>query len=67
MTERVDDGALGDRTGDLELDLPADPGQGPQVAGENDPDHDSVWTSTETTGGRSRATAFQLSPASAEA
>ena len=33
---------------------------------EHDPDHGSVWASTERTAGRSRTIAFQVSPASAE-
>src|SRR3989454_6290682 len=34
---------------------------------DNADDHDSVWTSTETTEGRSRTMGSQLSPASADA
>ena len=47
--------------------LPAHAGQGPQVRGQLDPDHGSVWTSTESTDGRSLTTADQVSPLSADA
>src|SRR5260221_634862 len=63
----VEHRALGGGADDLDLHLAADPRQGPQVAGEDDSDHESVWTSTETTGGRSWTIAFQLSPASVDA
>ena len=40
--------------------------QFPQMEGKRDPDHGSVWTSTETTAGRSRTMGAQLSPALAD-
>jgi hypothetical protein len=56
------------RTADhVERHLPGDTGQGPEVVGEHDADHGSVWTSTERTAGRSRTIGAQLSPESAEA
>jgi hypothetical protein len=38
----------------------------PQMRRKYDPDHDSVWTSTESTAGRSRTMGAQLSPASGD-
>ena len=37
------------------------------MRGENDPDHGSVWTSTDSTAGRSRTIGVQLPPESGEA
>src|SRR6266851_403514 len=51
----------------VELHLAADARQSPQMWREYDSDHGSVWTSTESTAGRSRTMGAQLSPASAEA
>jgi RNA polymerase sigma factor (sigma-70 family) len=65
--ERVKDRADRGRAIDLERDLSAYTCQRSQVKWENDPDHVSVWTSTETTAGRSRTIGDQLSPASADA
>src|SRR5688572_8905715 len=65
--ERVEDRALRGRSVDVELQLPVDARERPQVRRQHDPDHGSVWTSTETTDGRSRTIGAQLSPASAEA
>src|SRR5436309_586395 len=65
--ERVEDRALRDRTVDLERHLAADVRQLPQVRREDDPDHGSVWASTDSTAGRSRTMGAQLSPASADA
>src|SRR5262245_6219008 len=65
--ERVEHRALGGRSLHPELHLAVDPREGPQVSREHHPDHRSVWTSTETTAGRSRTMAVQLSPAFAEA
>src|ERR1700730_1007427 len=51
----------------LELHLALNLGEIPQMRREGDPDHARVWTSTESTAGRSRTMGFQLSPASADA
>src|SRR5205807_10091739 len=55
------------RASDLELDHAADAGQYLKIFRQNDLDHDSVWTSTDSTGGRSRTIASQLSPPSGDA
>src|SRR5579859_3080223 len=66
--EGVEDRALRHRALDFELDLAAGFGQRSQVLREFDPDrHFNVCTSTESTAGRSRTIAFQLSPASLDA
>ena len=53
---------------DVELHLAADVRERSQVGRQHDPDgHGSVWASTDTTDGRSRTTAVQLSPALADA
>src|SRR5947208_5660133 len=65
--ERVEDRALRGLTLDLELHLAVDARERPQMCREHDPDHASVWTSTDTTDGRSRTMGAQLSPASADA
>src|SRR5258708_4352995 len=65
--ERVEDRALRGRTLDVELHFTGDVRQPPQVWREDNPDHGSVWTSTESTAGRSRTMGVQLSPASADA
>src|SRR5437899_1965604 len=65
--ERVEDRALRDLTLDVELHLAVDVCEGPQMGREHDSDHGSVWTSTDTTDGRSRTMGAQLSPASADA
>src|SRR6266853_4235340 len=65
--ERVEDGRARDRAGaDVELHLVANVRQGAQVRREDDADHRRVWTSTDSTAGRSRTTGVQLSPASAD-
>ncbi len=51
---------------DLNLHLAVHAGEGPQVRRNHDADHGSVWTSTESTAGRSRTMGAQVSPASAE-
>src|SRR5262249_36008203 len=56
-----------DRGADAERPPPVGGRRRPQVRGERDPDHGSVWTSTDTTDGRSRTMGVQLSPASADA
>src|SRR6266699_4011062 len=65
--QRVEHRALGDLARDLEFHLAAGLGERAQVRGEHHPDHDSVWTSTDSTAGRSRTIGAQLSPASADA
>ena len=65
--QRVQHRSLGDRPVDLEFHLAVDVRERPQVCGEHHPDHDSVWTSTDSTAGRSRTIGAQVSPASAEA
>src|SRR2546427_11844797 len=65
--ERVEDRALCGLTLDVELQLAGDVRQRPQMRREHDPDHGSVWTSTDTTDGRSRTMGAQLFPASADA
>src|SRR5439155_15774865 len=64
--EGVEERALRGRTLDVELHLAVDARERPQMCRQHDPDHGSVWTSTDTTDGRSRTMAFQLSPASAD-
>src|SRR5574341_113218 len=64
---RVQDRAQRRRTLNLELNLSADARQRPQMMREHDSDHGSVWTSTDSTAGRSRTMGDQLSPESAEA
>src|SRR5207302_7300808 len=65
--ERVEDRALRDLPLDVELHLAVDVRERPEMRREHDPDHGSVWTSTETTAGRSRTMGAQRSPALAEA
>src|SRR5271157_2241235 len=65
--ERIEDCALCNRTDHVELHLTGDLRQLPQMRREHDSDHGSVWTSTDSTGGRSRTIGSQLSPASADA
>src|SRR5258708_3741486 len=65
--EGVEDRALRDRTLDAELHLAAHVRQRPQMSGEYDSNHGNVWTSTESTAGRSRTMGDQLSPALAAA
>ena len=64
--ERVKYRALRGLALDLQLYLAADPRQPPQMWRQHDSNHGSVWTSTESTAGRSRTMGAQLSPASAE-
>ena len=63
----VQDRLLSNRSRDLQLDHPAHTGQDLKILRQDDVDHASVCTSTESTAGRSRTTAAQLSPASADA
>lgn len=61
--ERVDHRPLGGRTDYVEFDFAADVGERSQMFRQDEPDHANVWTSTESTDGRSRTIGFQLSPA----
>src|SRR5439155_8270945 len=66
--ERVEHRALRNLTLDIEFHLAVDMRELAQMCRERDSDHhDSVWTSTDTTAGRSRTMGAQLSPASADA
>src|SRR5262249_13857604 len=65
--QRGGDPALRDRAVEGELDLAIDVGQRPQMIRKDHSDHDSVWTSTDSTDGRSRTMGAQLSPESADA
>ena len=65
--ERVEHGSLRDLTSYIQPDLALNTGEPAQVRGEDDPDHDSVWTSTDSTAGRSRTIGAHVSPALAEA
>ena len=65
--ERVEHLALRSVATDVEFDFSADVRQGAEVLREPDADHGKVWTSTESTRGRSRTIGFQVSPWSAEA
>ena len=62
----IKDGPYANRTVHFELDLPADAGEGAEVKREDDADHESVCTSTDSTGGKSRTIGCQLSPESGE-
>ena len=66
LFERVENGAGSQRTFELEFDLAVDPSQIAQMRRQNDADHGNVWTSTESTAGRSRTIGAQWSPESAE-
>src|SRR5438105_13314633 len=63
----VEDGALRHRALHVERDLVADVCKRPQMMRKHDADPRSVCTSTESTAGRSRTIAAQVSPASAAA
>jgi len=63
----VQDRAQRRRPFNPELDLFADARQHPQMMREYDSDHGRVWTSTDSTAGRSRTMGAQLSPESTEA
>src|SRR5262249_62198318 len=65
--QRVQHRSLGDGPVDLQFHLAIDLRERPQVCREHHPDHDSVWTSTDSTAGRSRTIGAQVSPASGEA
>jgi hypothetical protein len=63
----VNDGALCDGRLKVEFDFAADARKPAQVRRENDANHGSVWTSTDSTVGRSRTIGDHVSPASADA
>src|SRR5690242_3486212 len=65
--ERVDDGALCDGRLKIEFHFTADFREPTEVRRKNHANHGSVWTSTESTAGRSRTMGDHVSPASAEA
>ncbi len=65
--ERIQYGAQRGRTVQPDLHLLTHPGQGAEMRRQHDANHASVWTSTESTGGRSRTIGAQLSPPLAEA
>ena len=65
--ERIQYRALSNLSLHLKADLAVDVCQRPQMYGNYDSDHGSVWTSTDNTAGRSRTIGAQLSPASADA
>lgn len=65
--ERIEHRALGHLTFDVERHFPVDFRELPQMCGKHDSDHGTVWTSTDSTAGRSRTIGAQLSPASADA
>src|SRR5256884_3009710 len=65
--ERVQHRAPSDPSRDVELHFAFDLRQRPQVRGKHHADHASVWTSTDSTAGKSRTMGPQLSPASADA
>ena len=63
----VENGSLGDWPVDFERNLGAGASKRSQVKRQNYADHGSVWTSTDSTLGRSWTIVDQLSPESAEA
>jgi len=65
--EGVNDGALCDGRRKVEFDFAADAREPAQVRWQHDANHGSVWTSTESTAGRSRTMGDHVSPASEEA
>src|SRR5438067_233807 len=64
--QRIQDRVDGDGALDLERHLAVDVREPAQMSRQLYADHGSVWTSTESTAGRSRTMGFQLSPASGE-
>jgi hypothetical protein len=65
--ECVDYRALSDRRLQIKLDFAADARKTAQMRWENYANHGRVWTSTESTAGRSRTIGDQVSPASFDA
>lgn len=66
LLEGVEDGAERDRPLDLHAHLRLRAAQRAQGRGNLDADHGSVWTSTDSTAGRSRTIGFHVSPPSDE-
>ncbi len=64
--EGIEDGPHCDLALDVKLDFRTDLRQCSQMLRKHDANHGSVWTSTESTAGKSCTIADQLSPASAE-
>src|SRR5205823_1652092 len=62
--QRIEHRPLRHRPGDVERHLTLDARQRSQMRRQFNPDHASVWTSTDKTAGRSRTIGDQLSPAS---
>src|SRR5688572_20350267 len=67
MLERVEHRPLSGAALDVDGHFIGDPRQRTQMRGKQHANHGSVCTSTESTGGRSRTMAVQLSPLSADA
>src|SRR5260370_22193852 len=65
--ERVQERTPTDPARDVERHLTVDLRQRPQVRGEHHADHASVWTSTDSTAGRSRTMGAPVSAAAADA
>jgi len=65
--QRIEQRTLRRPTGYVDLHLAVGARQGPQMGRQHHADHVSVCTSTESTGGKSRTIAVQVSPASADA
>ena len=65
--ERIEHGAGSGRPSHLEEHFFPDARQRLQMLRQLHTNHGNVWTSTESTGGRSRTIALQLSPPSADA
>ncbi len=65
--QRIEQRPLGDRRVDCHGHFFPGAGQCAQVVRQHDADHGNVWTSTESTGGRSWTMAAHVSPESAEA
>ena len=65
--KRVDDRTLGGQTLNVKLDLSVDVRESPEMRRELNSDHGSVWTSMESTAGKSRTMGIHVSPASADA
>ena len=65
--EGIENGTLCHRRRDIQLHVAADSRYGSQMSRQHHGNHARVWTSTESTAGRSRTMGAQLSPASADA
>ena len=65
--ERIQDRPLRDRSHNIELNFALDMCKLSQMRGQYNSNHGSVWTSTESTAGRSRTIGAQLFPESGDA